>query len=59
MNGMVTKVGRGAKVEPGCAIVVPTKPEPRGGGIQQWLSIGTSLTSMAAMIATLVNVFKK
>ena len=59
MNGMVTKVGRGAKVEPGCAIVVPTKPEPRGGGIQQWLSIGTSLTSMAAMIATLVNVLKK
>ena len=59
-NGMVAKVGRGTKVEPGCAIIVPTKPEPRnGGGIQQWLSIGTSLTSMAAMIATLVNVFKK
>ena len=59
MNGMVTKVRRGAKVEPGCAIVVPTKPESRGGGLQQWLSIGTSLTSMAAMIATLVNVIKK
>ena len=59
-NGMVAKVGRGTKVEPGCAIIVPTKPEPRnGGGIQQWLSIGTSLTSMAAMIATLANVLKK
>lgn len=59
-NGMVAKVGRGTKVEPGCAIIVPTKPEPRnGGGIQQWLSIGTSLTSIAAMVATLVNVIKK
>ena len=59
MNGMVTKVRRGAKIEPGCAIVVPSKPEKTGGGVQQWLSIGTSLTSMAAMIATLVNVIKK
>ena len=58
-NGMVAKVGRGTKVEPGCAIIVPTKPEPRNGGVQQWLSIGTSLTSMAAMLATLVNVLKK
>lgn len=58
-NGMVSKVRRGAKIEPGCAIVVPTKPEPKNGGVQQWLSIGTSLTSMAAMIATLVNVIKK
>ena len=58
-NGMVAKVGRGTKVEPGCAIVVPTKPEPRNGGWQQWVSIGSSLTSMAAMIATLVNVLKK
>ena len=58
-NGMVAKVGRGTKVEPGSAIIVPTKPEPRNGGVQQWLSIGTSLTSMAAMIATLVNVLKK
>ena len=58
-SGMVAKVGRGIKVEPGCAIIVPTKPEPRNGGVQQWLSIGTSLTSMAAMIATLVNVLKK
>ena len=56
---MVTKVRRGAKVEPGSAIVVPSKPESTGGGIQQWLSIGTSLTSMAAMIATLANVLKK
>ena len=58
-NGMVAKVGKGTKVEPGCAIIVPTKPEPKNGGIQQWLSIGSSLTSMAAMIATLVNVLKK
>ena len=57
-NGMVAKVGRGTKVEPGSAIIVPTKPEPRNGGVQQWLSIGSSLASMAAMIATLVNVLK-
>lgn len=59
MNGMVTKVQLGAKIEPGCAIVVPSKPESTGGGLQQWLSIGTSMTSMAAMIATLVTALKK
>lgn len=59
MNGMVTKVQRGAKIEPGCAIVVPSKPESNGNNMQQWLSIGTSLTSMAAMIATLVTALKK
>jgi protein involved in polysaccharide export with SLBB domain len=59
MNGMVSKVGKGAKVEPGCVIVVPSKPKRTGGSVQQWLTIGTGITSMAAMVATLANVLKK
>ena len=57
-NGTVSQVGRGVKVEPGCEIIVPQKARRNTMGVAQWLSIGTSLTSMAAMVATLVNVLK-
>lgn len=58
-NGTMSKVGRGVKVEPGCEIVVPSKPRRDGSKWTQWLSIGTSMTSMAAMVATIANVLKK
>ena len=57
-NGMVSQVGRGVKVEPGCEIIVPQKGPRNTMGLTQWLSVGTSLTSIAAMVATLVNVLK-
>ncbi|MBQ3699198.1 MAG: SLBB domain-containing protein [Prevotella sp.] len=57
-NGTMSKVGRGVKVEPGCEIVVPSKPKRDGSRLTQWLTLGTSVTSMAAMIATLANALK-
>lgn len=58
MNGMVAKAGGKAKPEPGCEIVVPSKPKSTGNGIAQWLSIGTGLASIATMIATIANLSK-
>uniref|UniRef100_UPI003FEDE05D SLBB domain-containing protein n=1 Tax=Prevotella sp. TaxID=59823 RepID=UPI003FEDE05D len=56
MNGMVTKASQG-KVEPGCEIVVPSKILRRTS-TAELLSIGTSISSIAAMIATIANMAK-
>ena len=58
MNGTVAKVGHNAKVRPGCEIIVPSKPESSGKSLTQWLSIGTSVASIATMIATMANLLK-
>lgn len=57
-NGTMAKVGRGTKVEPGCEIVVPTKAKKDMSVVSQWLSIGSSITGLAAMIATIANMTK-
>ena len=57
-NGTMAQVGRGTKVEPGCEIVVPTKAKKDMSTITQWLSIGSSITGLAAMIATIANMVK-
>lgn len=57
MNGMVGKVSRGAKVEPGCEIVVPSKTT-RKMTAAEYMSLGSSLSSIAAMIATIANMSK-
>ena len=56
-NGTVSKVGKG-KVEPGCEIVVPQKGKRDMSNIMQWVSIGTSLASLATMAATIGNLLK-
>lgn len=58
MNGTVAKVGRGAKPSPGCEIIVPSKPKRDKSSIAEMLTIGTSVASIATMIATLANVLK-
>lgn len=58
MNGTVAKVGHNAKVRPGCEIIVPSKPESSGKSLTQWLAIGTSVASIATMIATMANLLK-
>lgn len=57
MNGMVGKVSQGAKVQPGCEIVVPSKIS-RKMSIAETMSLGTGMASIAAMIATIANVTK-
>ena len=57
MNGMVNKVSQGAKIEPGCEIVVPSKLS-RKMSIAETMSLGSGITSIAAMIATIANMSK-
>ena len=57
MNGKVAKVGHGAKVQPGCEIVVPAKMK-RKMSVAETMSLGSSMSSIAAMIATIANLSK-
>ena len=57
MNGKVAKVSHKAKPQPGCEIVVPKKVRNRMS-IAETLTIGTSVASIATMIATLANILK-
>ena len=57
MNGMLAKVGHNAKVRPGCEIIVPTKIQSRMS-LAETLSVGSSATSIAAVIATIANLLK-
>ena len=54
-NGTMAQVGHGAKIEPGCEIVVPTKPKANPALTTQWISIAQSVFSMAAMVAVMVK----
>lgn len=55
MNGTVAKVSQNAKPKPGCEIVVPEK-EINKMTIAEKMTIGTSVASIATMIATLANI---
>lgn len=55
MNGMVAKVSHNAKPMPGCKIVVPAKATTKMS-IAETMTIGTSVASIATMIATLANI---
>ena len=46
MNGMVGKVSQGAKIQPGCEIVVPSKIS-RKMSIAKTMSLGTGMASIA------------
>lgn len=43
------------KVMPGCEVVVPKKPERNPMSVMQWVSVGSSLTTMAALIVSLIK----
>lgn len=55
MNGTIAKVSQNAKPKPGCEIVVHEK-EINKMTIAEKMTIGTSVASIATMIATLANI---
>ena len=57
MNGKVAKLSHGAKVQPGSEIIIPAKLK-RKMSTAEMMSIGTSMSSIAAMIATIANMSK-
>ena len=57
MNGKVAKLSHGAKVQPGSEIIIPAKLK-RKMSTAEVMSMGTSMSSIAAMIATIANMSK-
>ena len=53
----MSQVGKG-KIEPGCEIIVPQKGKKDMTNVMQWVSIGTSMASLATMFATIGNLLK-
>ena len=54
-TGSLAKKG---KVEPGCELIVPNKPEHNPQNLLQWISLGTSFASLATMITSIVHLVK-
>ena len=54
MNGKVA-AGRWAKIEPGCEIVVPERPEREPVSLQSLLSISTSVATLGLLISNLIK----
>lgn len=61
MNGTVAKVKGSNRdaVQPGCNIVIPSKEQKEKMSLAQILSLGTSVTSMASVVALLINNLSK
>lgn len=60
MNGTVSRLKSRDKkaIEPGCEIIVPSKEEKKRMSTAEILGMGSITASIAAMIATMVNLFK-
>ena len=59
MNGRVQKAGSGGKVEPGCEIIVPQRPERRAMTTGEVMSMTSSAVSLTTVVITLVNLLSK
>lgn len=58
MNGNVTKAKRNSEIEPGCQIIVPSKSPNSGANWAQIMAVASSFTTIAALAATITNIFK-
>lgn len=59
MNGTSKRATLGAKIEPGCEIIVREKPKRREVSTGEVVSIATSATSLATMVVTLVSMISR
>ena len=58
-KGTVAKEKSNTPIEPGCQIIIPSKPEKMGTDWTKVLALATSFSSVATMAATITNIFKK
>ena len=58
MNGMVAKADRHHRPAPGCQIVVPTKRRGQGIRLAEFMSLGSSMASLATMLISINNLIK-
>lgn len=59
MNGMVAKAKKNTPVEPGCQIIIPSKPDKQGFDWTKAMTIATTLGSLGTMSAAIATMFKK
>ncbi|MDE5688502.1 MAG: SLBB domain-containing protein [Paramuribaculum sp.] len=59
MNGMVARAKRNTPIEPGCQIIVPSKPKSGGTNWAQVIGYVSSFASLGTMAATIYSIFKK
>jgi len=57
-NGQ-TAIGKRSEIKPGSQIYVPHRPERRQLSVVEWLSIGTSAASLAALITSIISTLNK
>lgn len=57
-NGTVSKAKKGAKIEPGCEIIVPTKTTSSSQTIANIGSIGTSMATIVTLLVSVLNLLK-
>lgn len=58
MNGTVTKAKRNSVIEPGCQIIVPSKPQNSGTDWTKILALASGFSSIATMAAAVANMFR-
>ena len=60
LNGNVRRAGGfNAKIEPGCEIIVPEKPERKGVTTGEVMSMASSAASLTTVVITLVNLLSR
>lgn len=59
LNGQVARAKGNTPIEPGCHIIVPSKPSTSGTDWTKILTLATSFSSVATMAAAITNIFKK
>ncbi|MDE6291209.1 MAG: SLBB domain-containing protein [Muribaculaceae bacterium] len=59
MNGSVAKASNRTLIEPGCQIIIPSKPEGQSFDWTKVMSITTTLGSLASMSAAVAAIFRK
>ncbi len=58
MNGTVARAKGNSVIEPGCQIIVPSKPKTGGTNWAQVISYVSSFASLGTMAATIYSIFK-
>jgi protein involved in polysaccharide export with SLBB domain len=57
-NGTVSKAKGGAKIEPGCEIIVPAKTKSASETISQIGSLGTTMATIVTLLVSVLNLVK-
>lgn len=58
LNGTVARAKKNTEIQPGCQIIVPSKPQATGTNWNQILALTSMFTSVSTLAATILNIFR-